>query len=98
MVLLDRTSCVAQIEGKIGTYGYQPSLGAGITFCVLFGGSMLGHAFVSFRYRTWWQIVFSIGALSENSLKLYFTQSVTNTFPAELIGWAGPAHMKTIRS
>jgi hypothetical protein len=78
MVLLDRTSCVAQIEGKVGTYGYQPSLGAGIAFCVLFGGSMLGHTFVSFRYRTWWQIVFSVGALSENSLKFVFlTQLLT---------------------
>ena len=32
MVILDRTSCVAQIEGNVGTYGYQPSIRAGLTF------------------------------------------------------------------
>ena len=78
MASTDRASCVAQIEGDVGTYGYQPSLGAGIAFCVLFGGSMLAHTFVSMKYKTYWQLVFSVGAVSENSSEfLFFIQLLT---------------------
>ncbi|KFZ01418.1 hypothetical protein V500_00771 [Pseudogymnoascus sp. VKM F-4518 (FW-2643)] len=62
---IDRTICVGSIPGVEGPYGYYPSLGAGIAFCVLFGISMLLHAFTSARYRTWWQLIFAIGALGE---------------------------------
>jgi hypothetical protein len=62
---IDRNICVAPIHGHTSTYGYTPSLGAGIAFCVLFGLSMLLHTFTSIRYRTWWQLVFTVGALCE---------------------------------
>ncbi|PMD26778.1 RTA1-domain-containing protein [Hyaloscypha hepaticicola] len=62
---IDRNICVAPIPGTKSTYGYTPSLGAGIAFCVLFGLSMVLHTFTSIRYRTWWQLVFTVGALCE---------------------------------
>jgi len=65
MVEVNRNICVAQIPGNVGVYGYDPSLAAGIVFCLLFGLSMLLHTFRSFRYRTWWQLVFAVGALTE---------------------------------
>jgi len=62
---INRDICIAQIPGKNGVYGYEPSLAAGVAFCILFGFSMLGHTFTSIRHRTWWQLVFAIGALCE---------------------------------
>jgi hypothetical protein len=62
---INRNICVHPIPGRKSTYGYDPSLAAGIVFCALFGLSMLLHTFASIRYRTWWQLVFSIGALCE---------------------------------
>jgi len=62
---INRNVCVGPINGSSGVYGYDPSLAAGVVFCVLFGLSMLAHTFTSFRYRTWWQLVFSVGALTE---------------------------------
>jgi RTA1 like protein len=63
--LINRNICVAPIPGHTSTYGYDPSLAAGISFCVLFGLSMLLHTFTSIRYRTWWQLVFTVGALCD---------------------------------
>jgi len=62
---INRDICVAPINGNTGVHGYDPSLAAGLAFCVLFGLSMLAHTFTSFRYRTWWQLVFSVGAICE---------------------------------
>jgi hypothetical protein len=49
------------VEGP--PYGYRPSLGAGIAFCVLFGLSAAGHIFSAVRTRKWWQLVFAVGAI-----------------------------------
>lgn len=68
LATINRNICVGPVEGQEGPYGYKPSLAAGITFCVLFGLTMLHHTFASVRYRTWWQIVFVIGALSKDPL------------------------------
>ncbi|KAE8442669.1 hypothetical protein EG329_002967 [Mollisiaceae sp. DMI_Dod_QoI] len=62
---VNREICVAPIEGQEGPYGYTPSLAAGIVFCALFGFAMLLHTFTSVRYRVWWQLVFTVGALTE---------------------------------
>jgi len=62
---INRNICVASTPGSKPVYGYDPSLVAGIIFCVLFGLIMLLHTFISFRYRVWWQLVFAIGALTE---------------------------------
>ncbi|KAJ5130498.1 uncharacterized protein N7515_006537 [Penicillium bovifimosum] len=57
--------CPAYIEGIPAPYGYVPSLGAGIAFCVLFGLSMILHTIQFTWKRQWWASVFSIGCLVE---------------------------------
>ncbi|EKV07240.1 RTA1 like protein [Penicillium digitatum] len=57
--------CPAYIEGVDTSYGYVPSLGAGIAYCTLFGLSMIIHI-VQFTWkRQWWASVFSVGCLVE---------------------------------
>ncbi|CRL17754.1 RTA1 like protein [Penicillium camemberti] len=57
--------CPAYIEGVGTSYGYIPSLGAGIAYCALFGLSMILHT-VQFTWkRQWWASVFSVGCLVE---------------------------------
>jgi hypothetical protein len=60
-VLLD--SCHAKVPGINTSYGYVPTLGAGIAYCTLFGISMLLHTAQFCWKRTWWCSVFSIGCL-----------------------------------
>ena len=57
------TGCAAWDPKNTGEYNYQPTLAGGIIFSVLFGGSMLLHIYQSVRKRTWWTLVFAIGAL-----------------------------------
>ncbi|OQE19860.1 hypothetical protein PENSTE_c014G08434 [Penicillium steckii] len=57
--------CHAKIEGLDTSYGYVPTLGAGIAYCVLFGISMILHTFQFCWKRTWWASVFSVGCLVE---------------------------------
>lgn len=58
-------TCQAYIEGISTPYDYVPSLAAGITFCALFGSSMLAHIFQATWTRTWWCYVFTIGCLGK---------------------------------
>lgn len=46
-------------------FGYRPSLAAGIAFCICFIVSMFLHIFQAYRKRTWWTLVFAVGALSK---------------------------------
>lgn len=55
--------CHAKIPGVGTSYGYVPTLGAGIAYCALFGISMLLHTAQFCWKRTWWCSVFSIGCL-----------------------------------
>ncbi|KAF2137940.1 uncharacterized protein K452DRAFT_216069, partial [Aplosporella prunicola CBS 121167] len=57
--------CHAYIEGIDTNYGYVPSEAAGAVFLALFGVSMLAHTYQTVRTRSWWTLVFSIGALTE---------------------------------
>lgn len=59
--------CHAKIPGVGTSYGYVPSLGAGIAFCVLFGISMILHTAQMCWKRTWWTSVFSIGCIGKFS-------------------------------
>lgn len=43
------------------SYGYVPSKGAGVAFCVLFGLSMITHIAQFWWKRTWWCSVFAVG-------------------------------------
>ncbi|RAH72299.1 RTA1 domain-containing protein [Aspergillus aculeatinus CBS 121060] len=60
-----REGCHAYVEGYGTSYGYQPSLAAGIVFCVLFGVSMLAHLVQMVWKRTWWCTVFVLGCAVE---------------------------------
>jgi len=60
-----QNSCHPYIQGLEPSYGYQPSLAAGIVFCTLFGLSMLAHSFQCALKRTWWCSVFAVGCLVE---------------------------------
>ncbi|PYI15052.1 RTA1-domain-containing protein [Aspergillus japonicus CBS 114.51] len=60
-----REGCHAYVEGYGTSYGYQPSLAAGIVFCVLFGVSMLAHLVQMVWKRTWWCTVFVLGCATE---------------------------------
>lgn len=70
-------------------YGYRPSLGAGVAFCVLFGLSAIAHSYVAIRARKWWQFVFAVGAIgtSFKSYTVLFQPLISDT--GEAIGWGG---------
>ncbi|EAW13698.1 RTA1 domain-containing protein [Aspergillus clavatus NRRL 1] len=59
------STCHPLIDGLETSYGYKPSLAAGIVFCVLFGLSMAVHTFQFAWSRQWWCCVFAIGCLTE---------------------------------
>lgn len=66
--LRDPNNCQKeQIDGFSYSYGYRPSLIAGIIFCVLFGLAFLGHGIQSIRLRRWTSIILTVGALSLSS-------------------------------
>lgn len=46
-------------------YGYLPSIAPGVVFSLLFGFSMLWHAYQAYRTRTPWLWVLSVGGLGE---------------------------------
>ncbi|KAJ9195579.1 hypothetical protein DTO021D3_5035 [Paecilomyces variotii] len=58
-------TCHALIPGIDPPYGYQPSLAAGIVFCVLFGLSMLVHTVQALWKRNWWCFTFVVGCITE---------------------------------
>lgn len=60
-----QAACAPYVNGIDTGYGYVPSLGAGIAFCVLFGVSMIAHTVQMAWKRTWWCAVFSIGCLGK---------------------------------
>ncbi|KAJ5132490.1 hypothetical protein N7448_006648 [Penicillium atrosanguineum] len=57
--------CHAKVPGVGTSYGYVPTLGAGIAYVVLFGLSMMLHTVQMCWKRTWWTSVFAIGCLVE---------------------------------
>lgn len=64
-ILHIRTGCFPTLVPQIkNDYGYQPSLGAGIAFDVLFGLALIGHIIQAIRFRRWTSTLFAIGALS----------------------------------
>ncbi|KAH7011082.1 RTA1 like protein-domain-containing protein [Ilyonectria destructans] len=60
-----KKNCHALVSGIDTSYGYVPTLGVGIAFCVLFGLSLLGHIAQYIRKRQWTSLAFSAGALTE---------------------------------
>ncbi|PYH90125.1 RTA1-domain-containing protein [Aspergillus ellipticus CBS 707.79] len=58
-------NCHALVPGYGTSYGYVPSLAAGIVFCSLFGVSMILHMIQLVWKRQWWCIVFVLGCITE---------------------------------
>lgn len=59
------TGCHALVTGIETSYGYVPSLAAGIVFSVLFFLSLCGHVFRSVQYRKTASILLVLSALIE---------------------------------
>ena len=77
-ILHIREGCYPDVVPGIRTdYGYHPTLGAGITFCALFGIAILGHAVQIVRFRRWTSVLFAIGAISK---VLFFPQMLAAPF------------------
>ncbi|KAK3947587.1 RTA1 like protein-domain-containing protein [Pseudoneurospora amorphoporcata] len=53
------------IDGVDPTYGYRPTLGAGIAFDVLFGICVIGHLIQLIRFRRWTSGLMMVGAITE---------------------------------
>ena len=69
-IMTTNSSCMAFSADNPNQYGYGPSLGAGITFCTLFGVSMALHTLQVMVKRQFWALVFVIGALSQSLLQI----------------------------
>ncbi|BCR85595.1 RTA1 domain-containing protein [Aspergillus chevalieri] len=65
MVQQLRIGCHGYIDGFNTSYGYVPSLAAGIVFLVLFGLSMIAHTVQCVWKKTWWTMVFTVGCMTE---------------------------------
>ncbi|KAI1765038.1 RTA1-domain-containing protein [Hypoxylon sp. FL1150] len=64
--LSDANNCQKDlIPGFDYSYGYRPSLAAGIVFCVLFGIGFFWHLLQTIRLRRWTSALLTIGALTE---------------------------------
>ncbi|KAJ5218476.1 RTA1-domain-containing protein [Penicillium cinerascens] len=57
--------CKPYMHGVATSYGYVPSKGAGLAFCILFGLLMVAHIVQFCWKRTWVYVVFAIGCLVE---------------------------------
>jgi hypothetical protein len=85
-----KKGCHDLIAGYDTSYGYVPTFGAGIAFCVLFLLSTFAHVFQFARARRWTSLTFALGAMSMKNTTLFSTRSFTDRpLAAELIGWAG---------
>ncbi|KAK4193135.1 RTA1 like protein-domain-containing protein [Podospora australis] len=61
-----RTGCYPHLLDVFpNIYHYRPSLGAGITFCVLFAFCSLGHLVTFGFFRKWTSILFFLGSITE---------------------------------
>ena len=69
------------IDGVDPSYGYRPTLGAGIAFDVLFGICIIGHLIQLIRFRRWTSGLMMVGAISAYyplfSLWLFLSSFVT---------------------
>ncbi|KAJ4177977.1 hypothetical protein NW755_013527 [Fusarium falciforme] len=60
-----KKGCHDLIAGYDTSYGYVPTFGAGIAFCVLFLLSTSAHVFQFARMRRWTSLTFALGAMTE---------------------------------
>ena len=57
--------CVAYESSVDPSYGYRPSIVAGIVFVVVFFLTMSAHCVQTTIKRTWWYSLFAVGALGK---------------------------------
>ncbi|KIW12213.1 hypothetical protein PV08_09489 [Exophiala spinifera] len=57
--------CTPYNSSILPSYGYKPSLAAGITYCILFGLALSAHCVYSVLGRRWANYLLAIGALGE---------------------------------
>ncbi|PSR85679.1 RTA1 like protein-domain-containing protein [Coniella lustricola] len=62
---IQSATCYAYTPLLDPSYGYVPSLAAGIVFCILFAISLFYHTFQSVRLRATISILLALGALTE---------------------------------
>ncbi|KAI8657121.1 hypothetical protein NCS57_01089400 [Fusarium keratoplasticum] len=60
-----KKGCHDLIAGYDTSYGYVPTFGAGIAFCILFLLSTSAHVFQFARVRRWTSLTFALGAMTE---------------------------------
>ncbi|EEU38089.1 uncharacterized protein NECHADRAFT_105196 [Fusarium vanettenii 77-13-4] len=60
-----KSGCHDLIAGYDTSYGYVPTFGAGIAFCILFLLSTSAHVFQFARVRRWTSLTFALGAMTE---------------------------------
>ncbi|UPK93076.1 hypothetical protein LCI18_004011 [Fusarium solani-melongenae] len=60
-----KKGCHDLIAGYDTSYGYVPTFGAGIAFCILFLLSTSVHVFQFARVRRWTSLTFALGAMTE---------------------------------
>ena len=57
--------CVAYESSVDPSYGYRPSIVAGIVFVVVFFLTMVAHCVQTTIKRSWWYSLFAVGALGK---------------------------------
>ncbi|KAK0635776.1 RTA1 like protein-domain-containing protein [Bombardia bombarda] len=66
LLLHIKEGCFPYLDDRLdNSYGYWPSLPAGIIFSALFGIVIVGHLFQFVRFRKWTSILIAIGAITE---------------------------------
>jgi len=88
------STCAPYLDGLGTSYGYVPSLAAGIIFVLLFGLSLLGHVVQAVRTRQSIFILCAVGATSKSCNGGGYRRQIQRanaqrTITAEIIGWAG---------
>lgn len=87
--MVGQVGCLAYTDSVSTSYGYRPSLAAGIVFTILFTLSTGLHIYQLVPKRAWWLIVFVVGGLGMlSSLQTLFYFCKTNLSAGELMGWA----------
>lgn len=61
--MVDQAGCLAYSPSIDTSYGYRPSLAAGVVFTVLFTLSTVVHMYQLVSTRAWWQVVFVVGGV-----------------------------------
>ena len=79
--------CVAYESSVDPSYGYRPSIVAGIVFVVVFFLTMSTHFVQTTIKRSWWYSLFAVGALGKLIIQEMIMQAWLTLNVGELLGW-----------